>query len=128
MITILQKRLETQNQYIEQMKKETAEMKASMDLIQQNMILDQKKEAANRAWQSAITAQLTKTNDAAIRQDKSIESLKSHATKTSEALQQIMAHLKIVSPPITDARQHQAHEANEQPAHITPSPPGVEEI
>ena len=103
-------------------------MKASMDLIQQNMILDQKKEEANRAWQSAITAQLTKTNDAAIQQDKSIESLKTHATNTSKALQQIMAHLNIVSPPIPDTRRHQTHEANKQPAHITPSPPGVEEI
>ena len=45
-------------------------MKAFMDLIQQNIILDHKKEEANRAWQTAITAQLIKTNYAAIRKEK----------------------------------------------------------
>ena len=66
MITILQRQMNQQTQYIEQIQQETAELKASMDLIQQNMFLEQKKEEANRAWQTEITAQLTKANNTTI--------------------------------------------------------------
>ena len=118
MITILQQRMDQQTKYIEQMQQETAELKSSMALIQQNMILDQKKEEVNRAWQTAITAQLTKANDTTIRQDKSIADLKNQALQTTKALQKILDHLKN-SPVLGDSDTH-PNPRKKQAHHDTP--------
>lgn len=87
MITILQQQLDQQSQFIEQMQKETATIQKSMDLIQKNIPVDQKKEEAHQAWQTAITEHLKKTNKASVRQDKSIAELHNHANQTAKTLQ-----------------------------------------
>ena len=123
MITILQKRIEQQNQYIEQMQKETADIKESMDLINKNMLLDQKKEEAHRAWQIAMTTRVTKTNDAVVKQERSIEVLNQNAAHTSETLQQILAHLKLHPPTknkAPDGETHQHTQRNTSSQHHGP--------
>ena len=101
MINLLQQRLDQQAQYIEQMKKETKEIKTSMDLIQKNIIADQQKEAVHRAWQTAITDQLTKTSEDTVKRNQDIQQLQHHAIQTAAALKSIMDHLKILPPEIT---------------------------
>ena len=112
--------MDQQTKYIEQIQRETAELKASMDLIQQNMLLDQKREEANRAWQTAITAQLTKANDTTIRQDKSITDLKEHAQQTSKALQKIMEHLNIENKQTKSSTDTKPGKQQEQTQKNTP--------
>ena len=115
MITILQQRLDQQKDFIQQMQQETAKMKKTMDLLQENMIMEQKKEETHRAWQSVITNQLTKNNEATQNQHRSISELNSHALHTSKALQRIMNHLNI---PLQEEPTHpnptQPHQISQQ--------------
>ena len=128
MIHILQQRLDQQAQYIEQMKKETNEIKASMNLTHKNMIADQQKEASHRAWQTVITDQLTKTNEDTMKRNQDIQQLQNHAVQTASALKSIMNHLKIYPSEVT---QTQADHTNiqQQQNNGTPLPRhGAEDI
>ena len=128
MIHILQQRLDQQAQYIEQMKKETNEIKESMNLIHKNILADQQKEAAHRAWQTVITDQLTKTNEDTMKRNQDIQQLQHHAVQTASALKSIMGHLNITPPEVT---QSQADHTNiqQQQNNGTPHPRhGAEDI